>query len=138
MYKWPQGRVIRTIALVLVLVITADLAWNGAWASLANYYDDASSTSGATRQAVFGYIYAALALAILVVGIAAAGFHRRAVDFLIEVEQEMIRVTWPTTNELIRSTAVIAVMIVVLGISIFAVDWFNLKVLFEAIYGSGT
>lgn len=137
MYKWPQGRVIRTIALVLVLVITADLAWNGAWASLATYYDDSSNTSGQTRQAVFGYIYAALAFGVLLAGVVAIGFHRIAVDFLIEVEQEMTRVTWPTSNELVRSTAVIAVMIVVLGISIFAVDWFNLKVLFEAIYGSG-
>lgn len=137
MYKWPQGRVIRTIALVLVLVIAADLAWNGARASLINYYDDSSTTSGLLRQAIFGYLYVALALAALVVGVIATGFHKVAVDFLIEVEQEMVRVTWPTRSELIRSTAVIAVMIVVLGASIFAVDWFNLKVLFEAIYGSG-
>lgn len=137
MYKWPQGRVIRTVALVLILVIAADLAWNGARASLVTYYDDTSAAGGLLRQAVFGYLYAGLALAVLVAGVIAAGFHRVAVDFLIEVEQEMVRVTWPSRSELWRSTAVIAVMIVVLGVSIFAVDWFNLKVLFEAIYGSG-
>jgi preprotein translocase SecE subunit len=134
MYKWPQGRVIRTIALVLVVVIALDLAYNGAWASLVPDYPDAKPQ---LRQAGFGYIYSALALGTLAAGVLAAGFHRLAVDFLIEVEQEMTRVTWPTGNELIRSTAVIAVMIVVLGASILAVDWFNLEILFKAIYGSG-
>jgi len=136
MYKWPQGRVIRVCALILVLVIAADLSWTGARSWLIQYYGE-DKGNGALRQAVFGYIYAALALAVLVCGIVAAGFHRRAVDFLIEVEQEMVRVTWPSRSELVRSTVVIAIMIVVLAFSIFAVDWFNLKVLFEAIYGSG-
>ena len=137
MYKWPQGRVIRTVALVLVLVITADLAWNGAHASLVLYYDDTSPSSGQFRQAVYGYIYVALALAALIAGVVSAGFHRVAVDFLIEVEQEMTRITWPTRSELIRSTVVIAIMIVALTLGILAVDTFNLKILFEAIYGSG-
>lgn len=137
MYKWPKGQLIRIVVLILVLVIASDLAWNGARASLVNYYDDTSAASGHIRQAIFGYTYAVLALAALVAGVIAAGFHPVGVDFLIEVEQEMIRVTWPTRSELTRSTVVIAIMIVVLGLSIFAVDWFNLKVLFEAIYGSG-
>jgi preprotein translocase SecE subunit len=135
MYKWPQGKVIRVIALILVLVIVADLAWNGARSQFSVYYGD-DVNSGHLRQAVFGWIYAVLALAVLVAGVVAASFHHVAVDFLIEVEQEMTRVTWPTSSELTRSTAVIAVMIVVVGAGILAVDWFNLHVLFGAIYGS--
>lgn len=133
MYKWPQGRIIRTIALVLALVIAADLGFNGAWAQLSTYESGVSSI----RLLIVGGIYAALTLTVLVIGVVGAGFRAKTVDFLIEVEGEMGRVTWPTTNELIRSTIVIAIMVVVLGITIFAVDWFNLQVLFKALYGGG-
>ena len=134
MYKWPQGRLIRTISLILALVIAADLAFNGAWVNASTSLG--KSGAGTLPQLIVGIIYAALAFVALVGGVIAIGFKQKSVDFLIEVEQEMTRVTWPTSNELVRSTAVIAVMIVVLGVVIFVVDWFNLKVLFETLYGS--
>jgi preprotein translocase SecE subunit len=134
MYKWPQGRVIRTISMILALVIAADLGINGAWANLGTYLDRSGGRS--LSLLIVGVIYAVLTAIALIGGLIAIGFKPASVDFLIEVEQEMTRVTWPTSNELIRSTAVIALMIVVLGIGIFVVDWFNLRVLFEALYGS--
>lgn len=135
MYKWPQGRVIRTISMIVALIIAADLAFNGAWAN-AGAYLGKSGSQGSLPQLVVGIIYGILALGALIGGLVAIGFKPASVDFLIEVEQEMTRVTWPTSSELVRSTAVIAIMIVTLAIGIFVVDWFNLRVLFEALYGS--
>lgn len=134
MYKWPQGRVTRTIAFVLVLVIVADLGWVGAAANIDTWMG--ASEHANPRTLAVGIVYAALAAAALIAGIVTIGFKASTVDFLIEVEQEMTKVTWPTVNELIRATIVVAVMIAILGVLIFAVDWFNISVVFEALYGT--
>ncbi|MBA3683934.1 MAG: preprotein translocase subunit SecE [Planctomycetes bacterium] len=127
MYKWPQGRLIRVIALLVVLVVAGDLAWTGSYAQFSTYFG--ADGGGNVRQLVLGIVFTVLALGVLIGGIAAAGFVAKSADFLIEVEQEMVRVTWPTGPDLVRSTIVIAVMIIVLGIGIFAVDWVNLHLL---------
>jgi preprotein translocase SecE subunit len=54
-----------------------------------------------------------------------AGFHHKAVEFLIEVEQEMVKVEWPKANVLVRSTLIIAVAIVVMAVLILGVDTVN-------------
>ena len=67
-------------------------------------------------------MFAALALAALVSALVAVGFHKKAVDFLIEVEHEMVRVEWPKTDVLWKSTIVIALTLVVMSAVIFGVD----------------
>ncbi|MBA3699376.1 MAG: preprotein translocase subunit SecE [Planctomycetes bacterium] len=121
MYKWPQGRIVRIVCLLLTALVTFDLAYNGAYGPL---------TAGeGTKQFVVGIVFCVLAFAALVSGLVAAGFHPKAVDFLIEVEQEMVRVEWPATNVLIRSTLIIAVAIVVMAVMILGVDLVNLQFL---------
>jgi preprotein translocase subunit SecE len=48
----------------------------------------------------------------------------RFADFLIAVEAEMAKVSWPTRAELIRSSAVVIVTIFGLAIILFGYDWF--------------
>jgi preprotein translocase subunit SecE len=43
-------------------------------------------------------------------------------DFLVAVEAEMNKVSWPTKTELIRGSAVVLVMIFTLAVVIFAFD----------------
>jgi preprotein translocase SecE subunit len=126
LYKWPNGRVIRTICLILVLLITADIAHAGAYGKLVTYHGDPTA-KGATALLVVGIFFAVLALAVLVAGVIAAGFNPKSVDFLIEVEGEMQRVEWPKPDALIRQTLVIAVAIAVLSLLIVGVDWCNLS-----------
>ena len=121
MYKWPQGRIVRIICLILTMLVTFDLAYNGAYGPL---------TAGeGTKQLVIGIVFCALAFSALVAGLVTAGFHSKSVDFLIEVEQEMVRVEWPKSNVLIRSTLIIAVAIAVMAVFILGVDFVNLKFL---------
>lgn len=121
MYKWPQGRIVRIICLVLTALVTFDLAYNGAYGPL---------TAGeGTKQLVIGIVFCVLAFCALVAGLVTAGFHSKTVDFLIEVEQEMVRVEWPKSNVLIRSTLIIAVAIAVMAVFILGVDFVNLKFL---------
>ena len=122
MYKWPQGRVIRIICLILTAIIAADLGYNGAYGPF-NFY--LTGGEGAGKQLAIGVVFTVLACAALIAGLVSVGFHQRAVDFLIEVEQEMIRVEWPTLPVLIRSTLIIAVAIAVMAVLIVGVDYVN-------------
>jgi preprotein translocase SecE subunit len=120
MYKWPQGRVIRTICLLLTLLVVADLGYHGVWANFA-----ANDTTSQNKQMIMGGFFSVLCLGALVGGLVAAGFHPKAVDFLIEVELEMTKVEWPKGANLVRSTLIIAVAIVIMAVLIFGVDIVN-------------
>lgn len=125
MYRWPQGRIVRVSAMLLALVIAADIGFNGAWSKLGNLASGVSSTSGL----VVGIIYAILAVVLLIGVVGAVGFHRQAVDFLIEVEDEMIKVEWPARSVLVRSTIVIAIAAAILVGIILGVDLINITAL---------
>ena len=120
-HLWPQGRIVRICVMVLAALIAADLGYTGAYAAFATYTGDAAG-AGAVRQLTLGIIYGVLALAALVVGLGAAGPHPRAVQFLIEVQDEMSKVTWPKIGELWRSTLVIALAIAVIAGIVFLTD----------------
>lgn len=121
MYKWPQGRVIRTIGFLLALLICVDLAYNGAWGRFAAY-QSATEASAGTRQLILAAIFGVFTVAAAVAALVGIGFHKKAVDFLIEVEQEMVKVEWPKWDSLWRSTLIIAVAVAVLAAVIFGID----------------
>jgi preprotein translocase SecE subunit len=125
MYKWPHGRVIRTICLIMILLITADIAHAGAYGKLVTWHSNPQA-KGALAYLIVGIVFALISLATLVGGVFSVGFQPRSVDFLIEVEGEMQRVEWPKPDNLVKSTLVIALAIVVLTLLILAVDWGNL------------
>ena len=120
-HLWPQGRIVRICVMVLGALIAADLGYAGAYAAFATYSGDAAG-SGAVRQLTLGIGYAVLALGALSAGLIAAGPHKRAVQFLIEVEDEMTKVTWPKGAELWRSTLVVALGIAVIAGIVFLTD----------------
>ena len=72
MYKWPQGRLIRTIGFILAVLIVADLAYNGGYGRF-KAYQDATEAAAGTRQLILSVIFgamAALAAAGVVVDVA--------------------------------------------------------------------
>jgi len=48
---------------------------------------------------------------------------KKAVEFFIETQAELQKVSWPTRSELVGSTIVVVVCLVVLGVYVFFVDW---------------
>ncbi|NUO09719.1 MAG: preprotein translocase subunit SecE [Candidatus Brocadia sp.] len=68
------------------------------------------------------------------IGIFVAGFEtglrpldkvsKKTVEFLIDIQGELQKVSWPTKYELVGSTAVVIVSVIVIGIFILGVDWF--------------
>ncbi len=49
---------------------------------------------------------------------------KKAVEFLIDTQAELQKVSWPTRYELVGSTAVVIISVVLIGVFILGVDWF--------------
>ena len=109
LYKRSQGRIARQSTFAALALIVALGCW-----SLSQYYSGGSST---VRYAV--------PLFLLAAGLWASF---RAVqlpdfaDFLIAVEGEMNKVSWPSRGELFRASIVVMVVIFFLAAVLFAFD----------------
>ncbi|HHT9129730.1 MAG TPA: preprotein translocase subunit SecE [Candidatus Brocadiaceae bacterium] len=49
---------------------------------------------------------------------------KKTVEFLIDTQGELQKVSWPTRYEIVGSTTVVIVSVIVIGIFILGVDWF--------------
>ena len=126
MYKRSQGRIARQVTFAALAIIVALAAW-----SLHNFYAGrvqlATSETGAVT-AESGWL--GTVVVPLVVLLAGLWTSFRIVqmpnfaDFLISVEAEMSKVSWPTWSELFRASLVVIVMIFVLAAILFAYDLF--------------
>lgn len=119
-YKPNQGRIVRQITALVIWVVVALGCWR-LYATLGG------SMSAGVATAIPG----ALLAAGLWIGYRLVNWPRFA-DFLIAVEAEMNKVTWPTKDELIRASIVVIFTIFFLAIALFVFDiiW---QTIFEAI-----
>ncbi len=110
-YKPNQGRIVRQLTALAIWVIVA-----------LGCYRLYSSLQGAADSATWTTILPAVLLA----GGAWFGFRvvnwPRFADFLIAVEAEMNKVTWPSKDELIRASIVVMFTIFFLASSLFLFD----------------
>ena len=134
LYRWPQGRIIRVLFLIAVVLIAADFGFNA--------YGQYDAWSTAEEQDVSNLVYMGIlgvlgAVILIGGGVAMIGFVPKAAQFLIEVEQEMSKVTWPSRADLIRSTILIALLSVILALLIAGVDLLNYWLVYSQIIGGG-
>jgi len=54
---------------------------------------------------------------------------KRVVEFLIEAQGELQKVSWPTKYELVGSTAVVIISVIVIGVFVLGVDWFVSRIM---------
>jgi len=132
-YKRNQGRVTRQATFAALAVTLAIGVWRLAqllplWLSNGSALGAAGSSSadlGVVRFLVPGLLLATgLWLLFRLVNVP------RFADFLIAVESEMAKVSWPTTGEVARSSAVIIFLIFALAAILAAYDlfwWFVLR-----------
>jgi preprotein translocase SecE subunit len=133
LYRWPQGRIIRTVLFVIIALVTLDLGWGGAWSNYLVWAEQPDAGAALVNAIVLGLI----ALVIAVGGVIAVGFHPKSAQFLIEVEQEMAKVVWPARSELIRFTVIIAVIAIVLSVVIAVIDFLNGKIVYDFVFKLG-
>jgi preprotein translocase subunit SecE len=125
-YKRNQGRIARQATFAAFVVIVALGAWRLSQ-TLGSYVSDVSVNNPAewsiTKQKLVHY---GTPLVILVAGIWASF---RVVqmptfaDFLISVEGEMNKVSWPSRTELFRASLVVILVIFFLAALLFAYDY---------------
>jgi len=111
LYKRTQGRLVRQLTAGAVLTAVLLTAW----------------TNGEKPWLQYG-----VPVAVAVIGSWAA--YRLVnyppfADFLIDVEGEMTKVSWASTDELKRATAVVLVTMLTLGVVLFLYDNIWLQVL---------
>lgn len=111
LYKRTQGRMVRQIT-CLVIWVTFFI---GAW----RMYSLMSS-----EQPVFKYVIPVVLLAAGIwIGYRVVNIPSFA-DFLIAVEAEMNKVSWPSRSELVRASMVVIILIFGLTVVLFAYDYF--------------
>jgi preprotein translocase subunit SecE len=130
-YKRSQGRVTRQVTFAVVALTCAVAAWRLSQL-LPLWFAPSGSTSAGQDLGVVRFLVPGIVLAV------GAWFAFRAVnvprfaDFLIAVESEMAKVSWPTTDEVIRSSVVIIFLMFALAGILAAYDlfwWFVLRFL---------
>ena len=110
-YKPTQGRIVRQLTALAIFVIVALGCWR-----LYTFLPTLMSNAVVARS-----IAGVLLAAGLWFGFRLVNWPRFA-DFLIAVEAEMNKVTWPSKDELIRAAIVVIFTIFFLAITLFAFD----------------
>lgn len=133
-YEWPKGSIIRVVLAIVAGIITVDLGY-GAWGGYQAWQGAVEGTAvhGSLVQFI---VYIVLCLVLGLGGLFAVLVHPRSCQFLIEVQKELAKVTWPSRPDVIRSTIVIAILTVILAVAIFAVDALNQSVVYGWILGA--
>ena len=120
LYKRNQGRIARQATFGALAVIVALGAWRLS-ATLGLYVSDHPDWAESTQRLLKYFV----PLAVLVLGLWASF---RVVqmpsfaDFLISVEGEMNKVSWPSRSELYRATVVVILVVFFLAALLFAYD----------------
>jgi preprotein translocase subunit SecE len=110
LYKRTQGRITRQVTAASVAVVLA----LGCWRLMEVLIDSGKIVSYAVPSAL---LLASLWVSYRLVNVPSFA------DFLIAVEAEMNKVSWPTRNELIRSSIVVLVTIFALAAILFLYDY---------------
>ncbi len=131
LYKRNQGRVTRQVTFGAIALAWCLGVWR-LWQVLPAWTMASGSTAGPAATDL-GLVRFAIPLAIAAAGIWLA--YRlvnlpRFAEFLIGVESEMAKVSWPSLGEVARSSLVVIIMIFALAFILAAYDlfwWFILR-----------
>jgi preprotein translocase subunit SecE len=107
-YKRTQGKLARQLTFLAIAVLVLAGCWQ---------LFERGALHGSARYAV----PTAIALVGLWIGYRVVNIPQFA-DFLIAVEAEMNKVSWPSQDELIRASIVVIVLMAVLTVVLFAYD----------------
>jgi preprotein translocase SecE subunit len=123
------------VMLVLILVAAGDLGWQ--CYGEVGILRSVSEGGIAWQRYVITGLLGLMSLTAFIGGVICIAFLPYTVDRLIEVEQEMVKVTWPARSEVVRSTVIITIMTVVMALMIFLVDLVNYKLVVELVFQRG-
>jgi preprotein translocase subunit SecE len=112
-YKPTQGRIVRQLTVLAIGLIVALGCWS--------LYTTLSNSDQSLSLAIVVGVPAVLLVVGLWISYRLINWPRFA-DFLIAVEAEMKKVTWPSREEVKRASVVVIVTIAILAVSLFLFD----------------
>ena len=121
LYKKTQGRVTRQATFAAIAIVFCLAAYRfDIWTSAA--IKEATMSSSVRRLITLGIAVVGVGLAYRIVN------YSRFADFLISVEAEMTKVSWPTRMELVRSSMVVIVVMFTMAsvLAIYDIVWLRL------------
>lgn len=127
-YKRSQGRVARQVTFAALAITLATGVWR--LAQLLPLWFGGAGGAGASDLGVLRFLVPGLILAVGLWILFRLVNYPPFADFLIAVEAEMAKVSWPTADEVIRSSAVVIFLIFALAAILAAYDlfwWFVLR-----------
>lgn len=129
-YKRNQGRVTRQVTFAALAVIVGLGVWRLAQLLAARFGGDLGLAAAGADLGVVRFLVPGVLLALgLWLCYRAVNIPKFA-DFLIAVESEVAKVSWPTADDVFRSSAVIIFLIFALAAILAAYDlfwWFVLR-----------
>lgn len=129
-YKRNQGRVTRQVTFAALAVIVGLGIWRLSQLLALQFGGDSSLSAGGADLGVVRFLVPGVLLALgLWLCYRAVNIPKFA-DFLIAVESEVAKVSWPTADDVVRSSAVIIFLIFALAAILAAYDlfwWFVLR-----------
>lgn len=130
-YKRNQGKVARQVTFAALAITLATGVWR--LAQLLPVWFASDSTLAATGSSDLGVLRFLVPGLLLATGLWSAFRlvnYQPFADFLIAVETEMTKVSWPSADEVVRSSAVVIFLIFALAAILAAYDlfwWFVLR-----------
>lgn len=124
-YKPHQGRVARQVTFAAVALLGVLVAW-GVGDPLADFVKWVLGVDSTSRSALLRNIQYPLQIVLAAMGIWVAFRsvnYPKFADFLISVEAEMNKVTWPGRKELWRASSVVIFVIFALAAVLFLFDF---------------
>lgn len=116
-YKRNQGRIVRQVTFAVIFLVLVLAAW-----SLFATFNGAGSSSWVRQLSGIEYVVPGLLLLVGTWSAYRLVNYPQFADFLIAVEAEMNKVSWPSRTELIRSSLVVIFMMFFLAIVLFGFD----------------
>ncbi len=111
LYKRSQGRIVRQTTMFSMIIITLLIVWRARLTLMVS-----TEIEGWNIGVPLGALVLGLWFSFRIVHVP------RFADFLIAVEAEMNKVSWPSTTELIKSSLVVIVVIFLLTGVLFGYD----------------
>ena len=117
-YKRSQGRMVRQVTFIVIATVSA----LGAWRLFESVMKEmALSSMGALGELIRYGVPVFLLVLGAWVGYRLVNWPKFA-DFLISVEAEMNKVSWPGRSELVKASIVVIVLIALLAMLLFCYD----------------
>ena len=126
-YKHGQGKLSRGVAALTVGLLGAFgcyrlYLWLGGFKAFRDELQGLEGILGTDIQVNLALVCSVGALALLTTGVYLLSNNAKVADFLLDTEAELKKVSWPSRREVLKSSAVVMVVVALLGLYILLLD----------------